>query len=278
MENIDYKLAIQENLAHFRSKKRRIAEFVLEHPQEVVSHSVQKLARLCDCDQTTIVRFAQQIGFSGISALKIAIARQSDMIWGDFKGAPAQGDGDSVLMRLARLHSDSITKTLSRLEGASMERLMSLLDSRPRTMTYGAGTSRLAAADLSVKFRRLGIECIHYEDLEMSRTFLNYLGESGILFIFSNSGETESSLSLARLAKQEHLTLIVVTSYPGSKLAALADICLVTDSRHEHPVRFGAMTSRIAQFAVVDAISLLFSMRDEELSWSYISKAYHETE
>ena len=278
MENLDYQLAIQEHMSHFRSKKRRIAAFVLEHPQEVVSNSVQQLARLCDCDQTTIVRFAQQIGFSGISALKIAIARQSDMIWGDFKEAPVNGKEDSVLARLARLHSESISKTLSRLEGEPMKRLMSMLDARPRTMAYGAGTSRLAASDLSVKFRRLGLECIHYEDFEMSRTFLNYLGESGILFVFSNSGETESSLSLARLAKQEHLTLVAVTSYPGSRLATLADICLVTDNRHEHPVRFGAMTSRIAQFSVVDAISLLFSMRNKELSWSYISKAYHETE
>ena len=76
-KEIDYRVAIQRNYKELGAKKRRIADYVLENPMQVVSSSVQALAASCECEQTTIVRFAQQLGFSGYTDMKIAIATRT---------------------------------------------------------------------------------------------------------------------------------------------------------------------------------------------------------
>jgi len=280
-KDIDYREAIQKSYASLGSKKQKIADYILENPMEAVSTSVQKMASLCGCEQTTIVRFAKQLGYSGLSELKIAIASQANMVWGDFSDlqkAPEMPHAHPVLAQLARLHCDSINQTLCQLDSTLLEELMSSLEKNTGVMTFGAGTSKLAAADLATKFSRLGVHCYHYEDVELSKTFLGYLKDKGFLFLFSNSGETQTVLTLAEIARREQIALVAVTSYPQSSLGKMADFLLVTDCRHEHPVRFGVMTSRIAQFAVVDAIALLYSMRNQEKSLEFISKGYRKNE
>lgn len=283
MENleIDYREAIQKSFDSLGRKKQKIARYILQNPLKTVGSSVQTLASACDCEQTTIVRFAKQLGFSGISELKIAIARQSNMIWNDFsveKASSEQVNVHPVLTQLSNLHCDCITQTLNGLSPDTIEKLMHALEENTGIMTFGSGTSKLAAADLATKFSRLGIHCYNYEDAELSKTFSGYLGKHGLIFLISNSGETDTVLTLAALAKQENIKIAAITSYPQSHLGKLADFLLITNSHHEKPVRFGAMTSRLAQFAVVDAITLLYSMSNQDRSWHFISQGYHREE
>lgn len=271
--DIDYRVAIRTHFNSLGGKKRRIAEFVLENPMQVVSGSIQELAKFCECEQTTIVRFAQQLGFSGFTDLKIAIAKQANIIWSEFGN---KSGSFSVLERLSQLHCESISETLRKLDSEVLERLFIAFEAAPMIMTAGAGASQLAAMDMAAKLMRLGVHCINYSDAEWTKVFLGYLDKKGLLIIFSNSGETEAMLELAEIAHQKQIALASISSYPGSRIAVLADYSLTTLCRHERPIRFGVMTSRIAQFAVVDAIALLFSMRNQERSWDFIVKGVQE--
>ena len=109
---IDYRSAIQKQYTRLGTKKQKIADFILQHPQQVISLPVQILAKQCCCEQTTIIRFAQQLGFSGYTDLKLAIARQTNVPWADFQEAA----GNSVLQTLAQRHIDCIQKTLYQLD------------------------------------------------------------------------------------------------------------------------------------------------------------------
>jgi len=275
---IDYRIAIQENYAKLGAKKRRIADYVLSHPQEVMASSVQSLAQQCRCEQTTIVRFAQQLGFKGYTDLKLAIARQTNSPWSDFQDAAAAAPEDSVLAKLSARHTETIRKTLFQTDLRKLIQVGDLLESASGVLIFGAGSSHLAAMDLNIKLLRLGIRSNCFADPEMSRTFLGYAGLRGLVIVFSNSGETAAAVELAKLAKNEHFTVAAVTSFPDSALAHLADVLLPTPCGDEPPIRFGAMSSRLAQFALVDALTLLYSLRDRERSLDFIAKGYHEDE
>ena len=66
---IDHCSAIPKQYTHLRNKKQKIADFILQNPQQVISLPVQILAKQCCCEQTTTIRFAQQLGFSGYTDL-----------------------------------------------------------------------------------------------------------------------------------------------------------------------------------------------------------------
>lgn len=273
----DYRAAIQAHYRELRAKKRRIADLVLENPMQVISSSIQTLASVCGCDQTTIVRFAQQLGFSGYTDLKIAIARQTDSVWADFTDGGGE-NGGGILEKLSQRHIRTIRNTLAALDEEQLRQVGDRLARSGRVFSFGAGSSQLAAMDLHIKLLRLGIQSNCFQDAELTKTFAGYAGKNGMLFLFSHSGETESVVELAKLARRERIPVTAITSFPESTLAGEADHLLTTACRNEPPIRFGVMGVRIAQMAVVDALTLLYSLRDKQRSWEYILKSYHEND
>ncbi len=275
---IDYRQAIQRKYAEFGAKKRRIADYVLNEPQEVMASSVQRLAELCECEQTTIVRFAQQLGYEGYTALKLAIARQTNYVWSEFQDILSDAQGDKVLSKLAEHHVETIRKTFAQVDVGQLDVICKFIEEASGVLVFGSGSSHLAAMDLNIKLLRLGVKCNCFADLEMSKTFIGYAGEKGLLVLFSNSGETGTVLELAKLARNEKMRIAAVTSFPNSSLAHLSDCLILTPCQDEPTIRFGVMSSRLAQFALVDAMTMLYSMRDREKSLDFISKGYHEDE
>ena len=274
-KEIDYRVAIQRNYKGLGAKKRRIADYVLTNPMQVVSSSVQALAASCECEQTTIVRFAQQLGFSGYSDMKIAIARQTNSVWAEYASNSEKGV-ESILMKLSKRHAASIQETLAMLDETLLNRLCGMIEKASRILVFGTGTSQLAAMDLNIKLLRLGIQSNFFPDVEMTRTFLGHIRDNGIVFLFSNSGETGIIVELAKIAKREELPVVAITSFQKSSLAQESTFILLTACRNEPTIRFGVMSARIAQLAVVDALTLLYSMRDRSRSLDNIAKGYHE--
>ena len=68
MEQIKYKYEC------FRKKERIIADHLLSEPHKIIRMSVQEMAKLCACSESSIVRFCQMLGYSGFSQLKLELA------------------------------------------------------------------------------------------------------------------------------------------------------------------------------------------------------------
>jgi DNA-binding MurR/RpiR family transcriptional regulator len=73
-----------------------------------------------------------------------------------------------------------------------------------------------------------------------------------VVFI-SNSGKTKEIISSALIAKERKAKIISIVKLGSSLLAELSDIILYTTSL-EGEFRSAAMTSRMSQFCVVDAL------------------------
>ncbi len=271
----NYREAITKVYSSLKGKKRLIADQLLSDPIHSIELSIADFATLCRCDQTTVVRFAQRLGYSGYAELKLAVARQSEALWQEFKSEqPGRASENKITDALIRLHCESISATLRNIDQTAVQNLVNKISKAQHVMICGAGSSALQAEDLSVRLSRLGVFTYFYRDFELWKTFLGYLGKDDLLLLFSNSGETPSIIELARSAKQKDIFIAAVVSFPTSTLAKCSDIAIITENRGELPIRLGAMTSRTAQFLVVDMLTVFYSMIDKEKSWDFLEKSY----
>ena len=272
----NYREAVNRVYSSLKGKKRVIADRLLSEPTRMIEKSIADFASECHCDQTTVVRFAQLLGYSGYAELKIAVARQSETLWQDFKQETPAGSSQEkqVADSLMRLHSESISGTFRNLDYSDLLETVSRIGKAKHIMICGAGTSAFAAEDLHIKLSRQGIHSYFYRDVEMWKTFIGYLGGGDLLILFSNSGETPSILDLAKTAGKKKIPVAGIVSFPGSSLAKCSEITLITENRGELPIRLGAMSSRTAQFMIVDMLTILYSMRNKKRSWDFLEKSY----
>ena len=55
--------------------EKRIADWILLHPHQIIGMSISELADVCGCGDATIVRFSRRLGLSGYQGLKIGVAQ-----------------------------------------------------------------------------------------------------------------------------------------------------------------------------------------------------------
>ena len=74
---------IAANYSGFSKVFHRIADSVLEHPDQVLASNIHQLGRELEIAESSIVRFCKALGYSGFSELKLMLAkygRQSSKI------------------------------------------------------------------------------------------------------------------------------------------------------------------------------------------------------
>lgn len=64
-------IIIESSLSDLNPSERRVAEYILEHPDEIINYSVQKLADLTNVSVATVVRLSKKLKCKGFQDLKL---------------------------------------------------------------------------------------------------------------------------------------------------------------------------------------------------------------
>ena len=79
------------------------------------------------------------------------------------------------------------------------------------------------------------------------------MGQEDMIVLFSYSGATTAGVQVLELAKSRGIATVLVTRYPKSPAAKLADVVLRCGS-NEGPFQFGSVPAKIAQLVVMDVL------------------------
>ena len=108
------------------------------------------------------------------------------------------------------------------------------MSSADRVWFFGIGGSNAVAFDSYHKFLRSPIPCGYASDYHLQLMNAGLLTEKDCAFLISHTGLNKDTLAIARLAKENGAKLIVLTSYPLSPLAKMADIVLVSTAEEDY--------------------------------------------
>ncbi|WP_400161891.1 MurR/RpiR family transcriptional regulator [Brevibacillus sp. TJ4] len=258
-------VSLQAVVDELKPSERKVATYILEHPEEVVKLSVQKLAELSGVSEATIIRLARSLNMKGYQELKLRIAgdlnKQTTL--GSYQEIMMEGSVDSIMKAVSWNNIQSIQDTLSVLSSEEVERAAEALSRARKIDVYGVGASAVIAADIRQKFSRINLWCDAYSDFHAQLTSAVSLTERDVVIGISYSGQTEDVIQSLTEAKQQGATIISLTKFGPSPVAELADIRLFTSSV-EKSIRSGAMASRIAQLNVIDILFMTMVSRQQD--------------
>lgn len=258
---------ISAALPELRPAERRVGEAVVADPSLVARESITALAQRCQTSAPTVVRFAKRLGFTGYPQLRLALAKAAGIEEGRSAGEPLSGTLDEsdtleqVVAKVGYAGARAIEDTMARLDVPQLQRAVDAIFAASRIDVVGVGASSVAALDLYQKLARLGLSVAVHADRHAAVTALSLRGRGSVVVAISHSGGTADVIAPVELAREQGGTTVALTNHPGSRLAATAEICLLTTAR-ETTFRSGAMASRIAQLAVIDCVFAGVAMRD----------------
>src|SRR5690606_36180474 len=203
--------------------QRRVAQYVLEHPDATIYHSVTELSEATSSSEGSIIRFCQDLGFSGFQEFKLTLAVELDppsrtqrTLGGSgaasrsgpagtgADGATSADDGpaENLMARLATNASAALLDTANLFELEAFQTVARRLAAAEHVDIYGVGASGVVAQYFAYKLLRLGVKAHAFTDMHLGSMSAANLGARAVALGVSSSGSTLDTLQALRTAKE----------------------------------------------------------------------------
>lgn len=239
--------------------ERRVADWVLAEPDEVLLSSMLQVAEQCRVSDTTVLRMCRGAGFAGFTELKLRLAQDlaspTQLIHDDVR---ADDDVAVVPEKVFTATLQSLHDTLELLDTDAFAAALGLLERASRVVVGGAGASGAVAQAFYQRCRRLGIDCDAPVDAQLQIMHAALLGEGDLAIGISSSGATKSVGQMLEEARAGGASTLVITGNPDSPVAALGDVVLRTVARE---TRSEQLAARACQMTLLDALYVAYSLR-----------------
>lgn len=251
MESIIHKIRFSRK--DMGPAEKRIADYILENTQTLISDSIGDFAKKCNCGNATVVRFAKRLDFSGYQALKIGIAQEIRSTSTISNEITSDNSCYEIFKKRTNEILVSLNNTESVLDEKILDKVANIIMNAKRIVVFGLGNSAAIAQDATHKFLRLGFDALACCDNHMQAIIASHLDRQCVALGISHSGSSKDIIQALELSKIGNATTICITNYGKSPIVDVCDYSLFTKANEtRHSIL--AMSSRIAQLTILDSI------------------------
>lgn len=249
-----WKIKIRSLTKNMGAAERSVAEYVLENPQNVVNQTITEIADGSGASEATVVRLCRHLGYKGFQGLKIAIAQEIvPPIQAMYEGITMNDNVEEIKRKVFYGSIEALQDTINLVDNDQLEKAIDAIYNAKNIDIYGLGGSGCIAGDAKHKFLKIGIRASVFTDIHMQMLSASNLGPGDVALAISHSGAVKDIVETLHLAHKVGVTTICITHYAKSPITQVSDIKLYTTAR-EMMFRSDAMTSRIAQLAIIDSL------------------------
>lgn len=267
----------------FSASQKTVADFVLNHADEVMMSSLSDFAKNCGVSEPTIMRFLRKIEYDSYQVFRVNIAQELAHGKGEniYEEVGEKDSAEEVRDKVIQQTARSIEDSAQILKGDVIESFADMILKAENVLLVGIGASAAVAYDFYHKLVRLGISAAYSHDAHMINILASNLKRGDLLITITHSGESREILDAITLAKKEGCAVAAVTSFPHSSAAKLAQ-CVLLSSSIETRYRSDALTSRIIQMVIIDIIYINLALRlgdeaQKQLDKSRVAVAKNKT-
>lgn len=255
-----------------RPAERTIAEFVLNHPEQVVRMSISELAGNAEVGESTVMRFCHALGYKGYQEFKLRLAQDLvEPVEYIHENISFEDSAEKISQKIFQTNIKAVEDTMRSLNPDMVEVAAKALANSRKIDIYGAGYSYFSALDAKLKFARLGLIADAYGDVHLQVMAAASLSPQDVAIGISHSGSTKGVIDALVVARKSGATIISITNFSPSPMTKVSDVVLLTASP-ETPLGGEVLTSRIAQLCVIDVLSVAVAVTLGEGCLEYIRK------
>ncbi|WP_330985866.1 MULTISPECIES: MurR/RpiR family transcriptional regulator [Enterobacterales] len=261
-------IRIRQRYPGLAQSDKKLADFILAQPNEARYLSSQQLAALSGVSQSSVVKFAQKMGFKGFPALKLALS-EALASNPDPHSVPVHNQirGDDPLRLVGeKLIKDNVAAMHASLDVNTEDKLLeavSLLRSARRIVVTGIGASGLVAQNFSWKLMKIGFNAVAEQDMHALLATVQAMTTEDLLLAISYSGERREINMAADETLRVGGKIIAITGFSPNALQQRASHCLYTIAE-EQATRSAAISSTSAQMMLTDLLFMGLVQQDLE--------------
>jgi DNA-binding MurR/RpiR family transcriptional regulator len=207
---------------------RQAAAYAVDHPDEIAFGSAASIAARAHVQPSTLVRFAQALGYGGFSELQRVFRSRLRDRWPDYpermraiSPAVAEADGPArFLTGFIDAAESSLAQLRRGLPPATLESAIALLAGAQTIYVLGQRRAFPMAVYIAYALSKLGIKAILIDNVGSlaPEQMLNAGAQDGVIAI-SFAPYTQTTVELTAAAKERGVPVVAITDSAFSPLA-----------------------------------------------------------
>lgn len=265
--NNDLLRRMEDGMSSFSKGQRQIARYIIDHYEKAAYMTASKLGAAVNISESTVVRFAIELGFDGYPEFQRAMQDIIRNRLTSFQRIEVTnhliGDGD-VLEKVLNSDAEKIKRTAETVDHAAFDAAVDKLIGASRIYILGVRSSEALAGFLNYSLRMV------FDNVQMIRATsgsevfeqLVNIGERDVLFAISFPRYSKRVVTAVEFAHRAGADVVALTDSVKSPIAPLADQLLTAQSDMASFV-----DSLVAPLSILNALIVALSRkRQDELT------------
>ena len=255
---------ITECRPSFSKGQKRIAQYIVDHYDKAAFMTAYRLGETVGVSESTVVRFAAELGFEGYPQLQKAmqeLVRSKLTSVQRIEVTRTRMADDEVLDNIIGCDLANIRQTLEELPRDTFYRAVDALVGARRVYIFGAGSCRSLASFLAyyLKLLLVDVQLIYTNsETEIFEDML-HIGAEDVIVGFSFPRYSSKTVKAMHFAHSRSARVIAITDSEISPIAEYASWLLLA-----HSDMATIVDSLVAPLSIVNALIVAISLRKKE--------------
>ena len=255
---------MESRMTDFSKGQRRIASYILEHYDRAAYMTASKLGVLVGVSESTVVRFANELGFDGYPEMQHTLqelAKTQLTAVQRMEVADNLLDRENILGKILLSDADKIRHTLEELNAAAFHTAVEKIVAARHIYIVGLRSSAALARFLTFNFRMMFDNVLAVDSATGSEMFEQVLdiGAADVLIAISFPRYSRRAVNVAEYAHSKNANVVALTDSANSPLAGCCDQLLTARSDMASFV-----DSLVAPLSIINAMVAAVSLQKQE--------------
>ena len=254
---------IQSQYTRFSKGQKLIAQYILKNYDKVAFMTACKLGEAVGVSESTVVRFANALGYSGYPKLqdalqeviknKLTTVQRVDMV-------KEFNDDSAILKKIVKSDMDNIKDTLEEIDEKAFEEAANRILKAKRIYIVGMRSSFRIAQYLGF-YLGIILDSVHVIRTDMGDAFEQVvkINEDDVLIAISFPRYSKKSYQIVSYAKEKGAHIVSLTDSPFAPVASFTDNLLLVKS---NMVSF--VDSLVPALSIANALIVSVGMKEKE--------------
>ncbi len=258
-------IKIQSLYPDLPRSEKRVADYILNNPHRVPFLSVYDVAHAADVSVASVIRFVKGAGYRSFKYFKVELAKDTSSYAPEiFQAITPDDDEEEIVRKVFRGNIQSLENTLKVLNIGEFIEVSEKLSMVERILFLGIGSSGNVARDAALRFAHIDLQAEAHTEPVYMLISAKRLREGDAAVGISHSGRSKMTVEALRVAGENGALTVGISNYIKSPLSRYCRYIFCT-SFSENRVKAAALSSRLAQLCLIDALYLLVALHKKNI-------------
>lgn len=258
-------LKIKASYDSLRKSEQKVADYILQHEDQIVYQSITTLAEHVKVSETSVIRLCKAIGYDGFQDFKLNVAlgvvEPSKQIYDDIS---LQDDIPDIISKVKVANINAVEDTMKFLDAKQVKKAAEAIAKTCRLEFYGVGGSGILAMDAQhTFFKYIDGTCIAYADPHMQAMSASTMKPGDVVVGISNTGATKDTVESLKIAKATGATIISITGGIKNPVTRVSDFSFTVIAKENYS-KPEPMSTRIGVLSIIDTLATAVALTRPE--------------